>query len=145
LAVRDCAPSHTAEGLRARTQGEAQDGGGARGALEVWFSNDDLVAGLPWQRQLEEAIDRRASAFTVYLGSTGVVNWVEAEVELALSRATRTGGEWIERHQNLLVTGPTGTACRDNRSVLYQRVPRQEICGSLGDGVIRRRSALACR
>jgi DNA replication protein DnaC len=47
-----------------------------------------------------------------------------------------TGGEWIERHQNLLVTGPTGTgktwlccalgqrACRDNRAVLYQRVPR---------------------
>ena len=47
-----------------------------------------------------------------------------------------TGGEWIERHQDLLVTGPTGTgktwlscalghrACRDNHSVLYQRVPR---------------------
>ena len=47
-----------------------------------------------------------------------------------------TSGEWIERHQDLLVTGPTGTgktwlscalghrACRDNRSVLYQRVPR---------------------
>ena len=47
-----------------------------------------------------------------------------------------TGGEWIERHQNLLVTGPTGTgktwlscalghrACRDNRPVLYHRVPR---------------------
>ena len=46
-----------------------------------------------------------------------------------------TTGEWIERHQDLLVTGPTGTgktwlscalghrACRDNRSVLYQRVP----------------------
>ncbi len=45
-------------------------------------------------------------------------------------------GDWIERHQDLLVTGPTGTgktwltcalghrACRDNRSVLYQRVPR---------------------
>ena len=52
-----------------------------------------------------------------------------------------TGGEWIERHQDLLLTGPTGTgktwlsrlnrlfalghrACCYNRSVLYQRVPR---------------------
>lgn len=47
-----------------------------------------------------------------------------------------TGGEWIERHQDLLVTGPTGTGktwqscalghrvCRGNRSVLYHRVPR---------------------
>ena len=57
-------------------------------------------------------------------------------------------GNWIERHQDLLVTGPTGTgktwltcalghrACRDNRSVLYHRWPK--LCGDLalarGDG-----------
>jgi len=46
------------------------------------------------------------------------------------------GGQWIAEHQNLLITGRTGTgkswlacalahkACRDNRSTLYVRVPR---------------------
>jgi len=45
-------------------------------------------------------------------------------------------GDWIARRQDLLITGKTGTgkswlacalgqkACRDDRSVLYQRVPR---------------------
>lgn len=46
------------------------------------------------------------------------------------------GGEWIDAHDNLILCGPTGVgksrlacalghkACRDNRSVLYQRVPK---------------------
>ncbi len=57
-------------------------------------------------------------------------------------------GDWIDAHDNLIVCGPTGVgkswlscalghkACRDNRSVLYQRVP--ELFGELalarGDG-----------
>ncbi len=54
--------------------------------LSVWFDKDDLRAGEPWQRQIEEAI-RQSQAFAVYVGSKGVVNWVEAEVRLALNRA----------------------------------------------------------
>ena len=59
-----------------------------------------------------------------------------------------TGGEWIDRYENLLITGPTGTgktwlscamghrACRDNRSVLYHRVPRllENLGLARGDG-----------
>ena len=57
-------------------------------------------------------------------------------------------GEWIERHQNLLIVGQAGVgkswlacalghkACRDNRSVLYHRLPRLFDALSLarGDG-----------
>jgi DNA replication protein DnaC len=59
-----------------------------------------------------------------------------------------TQGDWIEKHQNLLVTGPCGVgktwlacalgqkACRDGRSVLYHRLPRlfAELELAHGDG-----------
>jgi DNA replication protein DnaC len=57
-------------------------------------------------------------------------------------------GEWINTHDNLALIGPTGVgkswlasalghkACRDNRSVLYQRVPRlfEALALARGDG-----------
>jgi DNA replication protein DnaC len=57
-------------------------------------------------------------------------------------------GQWIEEHANLLVTGPAGVgkswlasalghkACRDNHSVLYQRMPRlfTDLALARGDG-----------
>lgn len=58
------------------------------------------------------------------------------------------GGDWIDRNENLLVTGATGLgkswiacalghkACRDNRSVQYHRVPRlfEALALARGDG-----------
>ena len=57
-------------------------------------------------------------------------------------------GQWIDDHANLLICGPSGVgkswlasalgnkACRDNRSVLYQRVPRlfTDLALARGDG-----------
>jgi DNA replication protein DnaC len=57
-------------------------------------------------------------------------------------------GQWIDVPQNLIVEGPTGVgkswlacalghkACRDNRSVLYQRMPRlfSDLALGRGDG-----------
>lgn len=57
-------------------------------------------------------------------------------------------GQWINDHANLLIRGPSGVrkswlasaignkACRDNRSVLYQRVPRlfSDLALARGDG-----------
>ena len=57
-------------------------------------------------------------------------------------------GQWIDAHDNLILCGPTGIgkswlacalghkACRDNRSVLYQRVPKlfADLALARGDG-----------
>jgi DNA replication protein DnaC len=62
--------------------------------------------------------------------------------------ARLVAGDWIAQHHNLLITGPTGVgkswiacalghkACRDSRSVLYQRVPRlfEALALARGDG-----------
>ena len=56
--------------------------------LTVWFDKDDLIAGSGWQEQIEIAVTQHATAFAVYVGSKGVVNWVEREVRLGLARAT---------------------------------------------------------
>jgi hypothetical protein len=59
--------------------------------VEVWFDKADLMPGTQgWQAQLEAAI-ATVTAFAVYVGSGGIVNWVDAEVRLALSRAISGG------------------------------------------------------
>jgi hypothetical protein len=74
-------------------------------SLRVWFDKDDLLAGEGWQAQLEEAVSR-ASAFAVYIGSKGIVNWVDAEVRLALSRAL--GGDRSFRFIPILAAAAGG-------------------------------------
>ncbi len=63
-------------------------------------------------------------------------------------------GDWIDAHDNLVITGPTGVgkswlacalghkACRDNRSVLYVRAPKlfDELALAHGDGSYARRA-----
>ena len=58
------------------------------------------------------------------------------------------GGEWVNSHQNILITGPTGVGktylacalanagCRQGRTALYQRLPRlfEDLAIARGDG-----------
>ena len=67
--------------------------------------------------------------------------------------AAMVKGDWIDAYDNLVITGPTGVgkswlacalghkACRDNRSVLYARIPKlfDELAMAHGDGSIARR------
>jgi TIR domain len=56
--------------------------------LEVWLDKDDLAPGKGWQGELEQVITAKSTAFAVIIGTKGVVNWVDREVRIALSRAT---------------------------------------------------------
>ncbi|MBY3219499.1 toll/interleukin-1 receptor domain-containing protein, partial [Rhizobium laguerreae] len=64
---------------------------GREAGLRVWLDVEGglLPGAVGWQAQIEEAIEKTSTAFAVYVGSRGVVNWVDNEVRLGLSRATR--------------------------------------------------------
>jgi DNA replication protein DnaC len=109
--------------------------------------------GLLVDRELTHRRDKRLAARLRYarLRQQASVEDVDYRAPRGLDRALfhkLTNGEWIDAHDNLILCGPTGVgkswlacalghkACRDNRSVLYQRVPKlfAELALSRGDG-----------
>jgi DNA replication protein DnaC len=129
-------------------------------ALEEQRRQGDLAA-LDFEERLALMIDREtierenkrlASRLKVArLRQSAVVEDVNLKVSRSLDKALfakLVAGDWIERHQNLLIIGQAGVgkswlacalghkACRDNRSVLYHRLPRlfDDLLLARGDG-----------
>src|SRR6266571_7375182 len=129
-------------------------------ALEDQRRQPDIAA-LAFEERIammidREAIERENKRLTTRLKfaclrQSAVIEDIDMKAPRGLDKALfqkLTAGEWIERHHNLLIIGPTGVgkswiacalghkACRDNRSVLYQRLPRlfDALALARGDG-----------
>ena len=104
-------------------------------------------------REATDRYERRLRARLRYarLRHQAAVEDVDYRAARGLDRAlfqALTAGKWIDEAQNLIIEGPAGVgkswlacalgqkACRDNRSVLYQRVPRMfgDLALARGDG-----------
>jgi DNA replication protein DnaC len=119
------------------------------------------VEGLSFEERLgllvdREAVERESKRLVLRLKyanlrQSAVVEDLDTTTARGLDRALfakLASGEWIGRRQDLLITGKTGTgkswlacalghkACRDDRSVVYHRVPRllDVIALARGDG-----------
>lgn len=109
--------------------------------------------GLLLDREATERRERQLRARLRYarLRHQAVVEDVDYRAARGLDRTlfqALAGGRWIEEAQNLIIEGPTGIgkswlacalghkACRDNRSVLYQRLPKMfaDLALARGDG-----------
>jgi DNA replication protein DnaC len=109
--------------------------------------------GLLLDRELADRQDRRLRARLRYarLRHQATVEDVDYRSPRGLDRSLFQKlalGTWIEERHNLVIEGPTGVgkswlacalghrACRDNRSVLYQRIPRMfaDLALARGDG-----------
>jgi DNA replication protein DnaC len=109
--------------------------------------------GLLLDREVTHRRDKRLASRLRYarLRHHAVVEDVDYRVPRGLDRSLfhkLAGSEWIDAHDNLILCGPTGVgkswlacalghnACRDNRSVLYHRIPKlfAELAMARGDG-----------
>ena len=129
-------------------------------ALEEQRRQPDIAA-LAFEERLGLMVDREATCREnkrlvsrlkfAGLRQNAVVEDVDMKAPRGLDKALfakLAAGDWIDQHQNLIVIGPTGvgkswiacalahTACRNDRSVLYQRVPRlfDALALARGDG-----------
>jgi len=129
-------------------------------AFEEQRRSPDLEA-LPFEDRIGLLVDREAAERDTRrlttrlklasLRQNACVEDVDLRTPRGIDRAVfakLVGGDWIDRHENLLLTGATGLgkswlacalghkACRDNRSVLYHRVPRlfEALALARGDG-----------
>lgn len=129
-------------------------------ALEEQRRSPDLDAlsfeervGLLVDREAAERDTKRLTARLKFaaLRQSACVEDVDWRTPRGIDRAVFAkliAGDWIDRNENLLVTGATGLgkswiacalghkACRDNRSVQYHRVPRlfEALALARGDG-----------
>lgn len=109
--------------------------------------------GLLLDRELADRQDRRLRARLRYarLRHNAAVEDVDYRTARGLDRVLfqkLAHGNWIKEQQNLIIVGPSGVgkswlacalghrACRDNLSVLYQRIPRlfSDLALARGDG-----------
>jgi len=109
--------------------------------------------GLMIDREAIERENKRLASRLKFacLRQSAIVEDVNMKAPRGLDKALfqkLAAGDWIDRKQNLIVIGPTGVgkswiacalghkACRDDRAVLYQRVPRlfDALALARGDG-----------
>jgi DNA replication protein DnaC len=109
--------------------------------------------GLLLDREMTYRHDKKLTARLRYarLRQQAAVEDVDYRATRGLDRALfqkLVTGDWIDAHDNLIVCGPTGVgkswlacalghkACRDDRSVLYQRLPKLfgDLALARGDG-----------
>jgi DNA replication protein DnaC len=129
-------------------------------AFEEQRASPDLTAlsfeervGIMADREAAERDTKRMTARLKFaaLRQDACVEDIDLRTPRGLDRALLArlvAGDWIDRRQNCLITGPTGVgkswlgcalghkACRDGRSVFYQRVPRlfEALALARGDG-----------